>query len=89
MVEKISPTCKENLRVLADAYCKATGVSLTTVSRYATSDGDTLSRLRRKKSASITVRKYDDAIAWLTDPKVWPEGTSPPALIDPRHTAAA
>lgn len=82
MVEPIAPTLKANLLALAKEYCALTGVTIRTVSRYTTNDGDTLSRLRTN-GASITLRKYDDAVAWFVGN--WPKGRKRPRLINPSH----
>lgn len=89
MVKPIAPVLKANLLRLAEAYARATGVSLATVSRYVTNDNDTLGRLKEKPEASITLRKYDDAIKWFYNDKNWPAGLRRPRLVDPVHQRRA
>jgi len=83
MVQPLGPILKSNLLALAHAYCNATGASIATVSRYATNDSDTLTRLKSDRSASITLRKYDEAIAWFVSH--WPANTKRPRIYDPSH----
>jgi hypothetical protein len=83
MVQAISPILKANLLMLARAYCAATGVNMDTVSRYATNDSRTLGRLEVEDGASITLRKYDDSIAWFF--ANWPKGAKRPSIKNPSH----
>lgn len=83
----IAPVLKDNLLRMATAYADATKTKLATVSRYATNDGNTFGRLRDDPEASITIRKYDDAIAWFAQAP-WPKGVKRPTLINPSHHRA-
>jgi hypothetical protein len=83
VLRPIAPTLKRNLLAFAQAYATAREVSLATVSRYTTNDSQTLVRLRDDPTASITLRKYDDAMAWFV--AHWPQGARRPKIVDPSH----
>jgi len=82
-IQPIEPILRANLFRLARAYVAATGVNLSTVSRYAINDARTLARLRDDEGSSITLRKYDEAVRWFTTH--WPNGRRLPPITDPTH----
>lgn len=72
----------DNIKVLAKANARARGVLLMTVIRHAYGDQPSYKRLVRGRG-SITVRKYEECIAWLRDPANWPEGATIPEVDEP------
>lgn len=85
----VSPVLKDNLIRLALAYLKATKetnphMSLERISRMAHGDPPFFDKLIAGK-CSVTLRKYDEAIAWFDDYAQWPEGCVVPELNDTMH----
>jgi hypothetical protein len=67
---------------LAKACAKARGVQLTTISRLCHGDPPALDKLEQGEG-SITLRKFDAAMAWLNDENNWPAGVIIPAVDVP------
>ena len=70
------------LMTLALACAKARDVKLSTISRLAHGDPSTLEKIRQG-NASITLRKYEDSMAWLKDPENWPPKAVLPKVWEP------
>lgn len=81
MPKPIAPACYRNLIVLADAFAKATGLKLKTISRKAHSDPRFFDSLKAGE-ISLTIRKYDELIEWFD--KNWPDGVKHPAIKEMR-----
>ncbi len=91
MKQPIAPVLVQNLIRLATAYFDATAptnkvVSLASISRLAHGDPPFFDKLIAGE-CSVTLRKYDEIIAWFDQKAKWPEGYSRPVLVDPRHEA--
>ena len=78
----LEPLAVQNLLTLAEACAKARDVKLSTISRLAHGDPSTLEKIRQG-AASITLRKYDETMAWLKDPENWPPATATPKVWEP------
>ena len=65
------------LVALCDIFAEGTGLSISTVSRYATGSGETIARLRR--GHAITTRRAERAFRFLSEN--WPEPVEWPADI--------
>lgn len=86
-MQKLESVAVDNLLTLARALAQARRrrrhkCSLRTVSRACHGDASALPNLARG-AGSITLRKYDEAMGWLLDPKNWPEGAAIPRVREP------
>lgn len=83
MATPISPICRQNILVLARAYVKRRKpqLKLSSISSLAHGDPLAFDKLAAGKKASITVRKYDEVMAWFE--ANWPENMTKPVTHDP------
>lgn len=90
MTPAIEPTLRDVLLELWRMNARARGIQPSMVSRYAYGDVDFFERLEQqarddrignarigRQRASVTVRKFDELIAYFHDPSNWPEGKVP------------
>lgn len=77
-------TLRENLVLVADAFCAAKGFGRKRLSTIVLNRGSTLDRLATG-DADITTGTYERAMAELS--QQWPEGAEWPACV-PRPSAA-
>lgn len=73
------PILRRNLLRLADGYCKATNLALSSVSRYAHGDVNFLKNIKAGK-ISFTARKYDLMVGYFREK--WPPEVPFPELED-------
>ena len=66
------PLMREAILTAARACAKARREPMRTISRLAYGDSGFFRRVANGKP--FTVRKYDEAMAWLGDPANWPAG---------------
>lgn len=78
--EDLEPVARENILRLAEAYARAKGISLRSVSKYAYGEGDFLEQVRAGKR-SFTLRKYDEMRRWFARNR--PKGMRWPKLKEP------
>lgn len=83
----LEPVAVGNLLKLAKALAKASGRTLSAISRSAHGDGRCLDQLA-KGTGSITLRKHDEAMLYLQDPMNWPNGAKIPTVDEPWRRAA-
>lgn len=82
MAKNLETVAVKNLLTLASACAEARGTGLARISTLCHGDSRTLGYLE-KGSGSITLRKYDEAMAWLRKPANWPKGSKIPKVPDP------
>lgn len=78
----LEDAARKAIMTLAKALAKAKGVKLSTVSRYVHSDARCLD-LFAAGEASMSLRKFDEAMAKLQDQDNWPEGAVIPEVWEP------
>jgi len=74
---KIEPVLRDNLAILAKAYCAHTGTTLGVLSRKAHNDPPYFERLMAGEG-TVSARAYDKLIPWFESN--WPKGVSAPLL---------
>lgn len=77
MIRPIAPVYYKNLILYAQAFAKAAGIKVATVSRRVHSDPKFFEQLKAGK-VSTTFRKYDEMMAWFDSN--WPDGAPRPKL---------
>jgi hypothetical protein len=81
----MGPRLTKNLLMLADAYIKATGYTIGTLSKKAHSDTAFFERLKASE-ISFSVRKYDQIVVWFfthwPDKVPWPQAVDIPTKRD-------
>lgn len=82
MAKNLEPAAVNNLLKLATACATARGVGLARISTLCHGDSRTLGYLESGEG-SITLRKYDEAMAWLRKPSNWPKGSKIPKISEP------
>lgn len=77
MIRPIAPVYYRNLILYAQAFAKAAGIKVATVSRRVHSDPKFFDQLKAGK-VSTTFRKYDEMMAYFD--ANWPAGVKRPRL---------
>lgn len=74
---KIEPLMRDNLLVLAKAYCNGTGRTLGSLGRQVHGDTPFFLRLEAGEG-TVSARKYDDVMAWFA--ANWPADVKRPKI---------